>query len=478
MIVGDDDQSLYRFRGATVEIFTKFPDRFARFFGKPKPSPIFLNTNYRSSQPIISFVNQFIERDLSYGSVRVASKPAISNPLAKEALPIIGIFRDDPDELAETTADFMRQVCGAGYTLPDGQKLKLGSQGALGDCCLLASSPKEYKPTGRDPMADRDMRFPGVLREACARYDVKVFNPGGRPVAEIEIVQQFGGLLLEAMDPRGMVQATDAVQKRIGSDSGRYFPMWRDEGRLLQRSDAQLDALVKGWAARDPGRPGYEWPRSVSVLELIYSIVHYLPQLHDDPEGNVYLEVFTRQLAAMCNLSKFEGRLVYDPAKPGLSEASIRDLLCDWLAPIADGTVDVDDELVGSFPRDHLPVLSIHQSKGLEFPLVMVDVGAELKTNHHAHAFKRFPKIGGASHNLEDLVRPCSDLGAETRSGKDRSFDDLERLYFVAFSRAEDVLVLLGHSKTRPDAATVKNIASGWDRSENEHGPEWPILYI
>ena len=53
-VVGDDDQSLYRFRGATVEIFTEFPKRYAEFFGQPAPAPIFLNTNYRQYQALSS----------------------------------------------------------------------------------------------------------------------------------------------------------------------------------------------------------------------------------------------------------------------------------------------------------------------------------------------------------------------------------------------------------------------------------------
>ena len=40
-VVGDDDQSLYRFRGATVEIFTQFPKRFARFSSSPSPRQSF-----------------------------------------------------------------------------------------------------------------------------------------------------------------------------------------------------------------------------------------------------------------------------------------------------------------------------------------------------------------------------------------------------------------------------------------------------
>ena len=95
-VVGDDDQSLYRFRGATVEIFTQFPKRFAAFFKQPDPKPIFLNTNYRSTTPVIDFVNDFIGRDASYQKVRVAAKPPISGPAKRPGLPVLGIFRKLP----------------------------------------------------------------------------------------------------------------------------------------------------------------------------------------------------------------------------------------------------------------------------------------------------------------------------------------------------------------------------------------------
>lgn len=482
-VVGDDDQSLYRFRGATVEIFTEFPTRYASFFGQPAPKPIFLNTNYRSTTPIIKFVNDFIGRDRSFQSVRVAAKPPIAEPATKPGLPVLGIFRETGDELAEAVTDLLAQVCGAGHTLPDGAVLRLGKDGHLGDCCLLASSPQEHKPTppatAKKPNPAPEVRLPGLLRASLDKCGMRVFNPRGRPLSELLLVQQLGGLLLEALDPRGMVQATESTQKRLGNEAKRLFPIWRDEGRLLARSDPPLKVYIDGWAARNPGQPGYQWPRSVSVLELLYGVVHYIPELHDDPEGQVYLESFTRQLSAMSLLSGFEGRVACDPTKPELGAASVRDLLCDWLAPIADGTVDVDEDMLGSFPVGHLPVISIHQSKGLEFPLVIVDIGADFKTDHHRHAFKRFPKTGGASHNLEDLLRPLSGLkGLKPRDLRDRAFDDLERLYFVAFSRAQEVLVLVGLNKTRPSKASIPNVATGSDRAGISHGSAWPITYL
>lgn len=487
-VVGDDDQSLYRFRGATVEIFTEFPKRYASFFKKSVPGPIFLNTNYRSTTPVIDLVNAFVGRDPHYQSVRVAAKPPIAAPGSKPGLPILGIFRDSTPELSEAVAEFLAQVNGKGYRLPDGNVLKLGKTGHLGDCCLLASSPQEYKkavPNPRNPNPSPEPRFPGLLREELLAHNLHIFNPRGWPLNELILVQQLGGLLLEALDPRGMIQATDPVQKRVGNDAKRVFPVWRDEGRLLARSNPALKALIDGWASRNPERAGYLWPHSVSVLELLYGIVHYLPELHDDPEGQVYLEVFTRQLTAMIQLSGFEGRVVHNPANPDLSAASIRDLLCDWLAPIADGTVEVDEDMIGSFPTGLLPVLSIHQSKGLEFPLVLVDVGSDFRASrtrprgHEANAFKRFPRTGGSSHNLEDLLRPLSGLkGVAKRSAKDRAFDDLERLYFVAFSRAQEVLVLVGLNDCHPNTGPIPNVATGWDRDEVPHGSAWPITYL
>ena len=104
---------------------------------------------------------------------------------------------------------------------------------------------------------------------------------------------------------------------------------------------------------------------------------------------------------------------------------------------MANGSVELDEDMIGSFPRDRLSILSIHQSKGLEFPLVLVDIGSDFKRNHRGgHAFKRFPDGGGMSHTLEDLIRPLSGFSPSNRDAQRRAFDDLERMFYVAFTRA------------------------------------------
>jgi DNA helicase-2/ATP-dependent DNA helicase PcrA len=168
-------------------------------------------------------------------------------------------------------------------------------------------------------------------------------------------------------------------------------------------------------------------------------------------------------LSACQQLGKFEGRIIADPANTGLSEASIKELVRDFLAPIAEGVVDVNEELMETFPRDRLSILSIHQSKGLEFPLTIVDVGSDFK-DLRAPAFKRMPTAGSASHRMEDLLRQHSPLGVPARTQTDRAFDDLFRQFFVAFSRPQDVLLLVGVTPTQP-GGRVPNVATGWDRN-------------
>ena len=79
--------------------------------------------------------------------------------------------------------------------------------------------------------------------------------------------------------------------------------------------------------------------------------------------------------------------------------------------------------------------MSIHQSKGLEFPLVIVDVGSKFKKNTINTQKLRFPKKLDSNTTIEDSIRAYSELGISSRSEKDRCFDDLICLYFVAFSR-------------------------------------------
>ena len=425
-VVGDDDQSLYRFRGATVELFSEFAERFESKF-HCQPETVFLKTNYRSTQGIIQFVNDYVTLDRGYQVVRVKDKPTLLHgPVAEAGVPILGMFRENREDLARDLGDFIYQVFrGGGYQLPDGSLIEANQSGGdVGDCAFLCSSPAEY--------GSGKLRLPVLLRDELNTKQpaIPVFNPRGQELSEIDHIRFFGGLILECLDPGGMVQNdTRGLSQEIRSTLSEWRQVALDE--VLPRSDDDaLKRYTMGWANRQPRESRTHWPNKVPVLELIYGLVHFFPDLHDDPEGQLYLEVFTRQISACEQVGKFSGKLLHYPDNASLSEASIKELIRNFLAPIASGSVKVNEELMEAFPRDRLSILSIHQSKGLEFPLVIVDVGSDFKGNYAAQAFKRFPNDGGTPHEMEDLLRPHTELLKPGRSGQERAFDDLYRQFF------------------------------------------------
>jgi DNA helicase-2/ATP-dependent DNA helicase PcrA len=463
-VVGDDDQSLYRFRGATVELFSRFPERARAELGR-RVKTVFLATNYRSSPVIIDFVDDYARLDPGYRAARARGKPALRNPEAPaEAVPVLGLFRPDLPTLGADLAAFVRKVFrGRGFRLPDGGTVRASRDGGdLGDAAVLCASPREWV-SGKP-------RLPGLLRQELAAGDppIDVFNPRGEVFHSVPVAARLAGVLLHCLDPEAYVQS----KIFLPPDVRGVFARWRQEGADWLGGPAPRRARqrVAQWAGRDEGhRPG-TWPAWVSTLELVYEIAGFFDgDLLDDPEGQVYLESFTRQLAACELLSGFRGRILTDPdgarnAK-GLNRAhrSVAVVLADFLGPIADGLAEVNEDLLEEFPRQRLSILSVHQAKGLEFPLVIVDVGSRFNTDHPSQAFLRFPTDGGAPHAMEDQLRPFSALGAPGRSALDRAFDDLYRQYFVAFSRPQQVLVLAGLDPAHPDGF-VPNVATGCRR--------------
>lgn len=472
-VVGDDDQSLYRFRGATVELFSEFANRFNTRFSQTVQT-VFLNTNYRSTRTIVGFINHYAQLDNSYQSVRVARKPSlVPGKHATAGIPVLGMFRDDLTTLADELACFIHQVFrGTGYTLPDGSIIISDNKnGDLGDCALLCGSPLETKLNG-------DLRLPGALREELLQLipPIETFNPRGEDISDMPPVALYGGIILECIDPDARVQHSI---KWLSRDINYTMNQWRNIaiGYINGTScPNDLYQYVLAWMNRNPGKKGHYWPRSVPAIKLVWDLVHWFPMFHDDPEGQLYLEIFTRQLSSCDTIGKFKGQVVYDPSKPTLSAKSIEELLKNFLIPIASNSIKIEEELVQSFPRDRLSILSIHQSKGLEFPLTIVDVGSDFKTNHSSQAFKRFPRGGGMTHYLENYLRPYSDLPT-LRNEQDRAFDDLYRQYFVAFSRPQSVLLLVGLKGCLP-GGTIPSVTTGRDRKGQDHWNKATLLMI
>lgn len=465
-VVGDDDQSIFRFRGATVEIFNDFPSRIAAYTGeKDVCESSFLSSNFRSRPAILSHFNALVDQP-DFASARVADKPSLiartnGGSPTLTGLPVLGLFENDRRALANRLRDMLTAVFrGDGFLIQcaDAEFLIRGTEEHnFADAVLLGSSVKEQKPKRKDPL-----NLSGHLRTVLQAESIPVFNPRGRALRDVGEVQQLLGLFLECIDPNREIQSSiQWLQSQFGDD----MDAWRQRAQALVKSEPLPDGLpefVKDWGTRtwrNRRRRLKDWP----AIELLFTLTTWLPRFVEDPEYQVYLEAITRAIEQSTPLSRFGGRIVFEDR---FEVPSIKHLFINVLAPIAGEQIDVDEDLIPHVPRNWFPIMTIHQAKGLEFPFVIVDVGSG--NGKEIPAFMRFPTSPSAVHYDEEIVAPYSALGRlrQVRSSITRARDDLKRQYFVAFSRAQSVLLLVGHTRfIGQDPLHSIQVGSRYDKS-------------
>ena len=470
IVVGDDDQSLYRFRGATVDLFTDFGGRLEDQLGI---TPLFVNLskNYRSTEQVVDFCNEFIQLDKEFQNARAAGKRPISPNLGDvSGIPVLGMFREDIHALAVDLAEFIRKISyGGGFALNYGDssfKIKT-KDGSPSDIAFLCSSPLELDFKGNS-------RLPILLKDELNKNDpqIPVFNPRGQSLGRIPVVEILCGILLECIDPKGKIQDN---LRRLPRNAVLRFKMWRSKSlRYVEGNDdkKKIHAFLDTW--KSYFSIDQQDKIEVPLVEIIYKLVKWIPELRDD-EGLVYLEIVTKTITQTSLFSDFKANIILNGRNRDVDQDSVIETMWNIFVPIALGAINLDLDILENLPEHGVNIMSIHQSKGLEFPVVIVDVGSDFKMNYANHAFKRFPGVPGKSCTLEDNMRKFSKLGKPERNALDRAFDDLIRQYFVAFSRPQGLLLLVGLNSLKDGyffnnaMRYVPNVATGWDRDGEWH---------
>ena len=492
-VVGDDDQSLYRFRGASVDLFTNFIERIAKIGIEARE--VNLKTNYRSTENIIDLCNDFVELDDEYQSARVKEKPKIEVPSLNaddpNQVPILGMFRNNEQILSNDLARFIDELNRNGIvkrkikrvlTKEDNQKfnsdnkttlinyrdkgfdlaegedeivIELGDEGSAEDIAFLTYSPKEITATG-----SRTFTFALKKQLARLRHPIDVFNPRGQDLQNIDCVAVFCGLMLECIDPNSRYQRTN---DKLPNAASRNMTVWRRKANSYIKdvnpephSPVSLEKFVTHWQIRHPfssdESKDIKWPTKANLMELAYKLVSWIPEFQEDDEGVVYLKAITQTITQTSFFNKYSANI--DFSSPEAEKESINEALLNIFVPIASGGVQIDENYFEVIPSNRFNIMSIHQAKGLEFPLVIVDVGSRFKKNLSKDANLRFPKDADSSSIIQDRVKKYSSMSNNNRDSKDMAFDD--------FGLNPNI----DGYKQNEKQMKIPNVALGWNRDE------------
>jgi DNA helicase-2/ATP-dependent DNA helicase PcrA len=316
MAVGDDAQSIYAFRGATVRNILDFPQQFA------KPAAIVtLERNYRSTQPILDASNAVI------GAALERHAKTLWTDKVSSALPQLVLIPDEAEQARWVCKHILEQR-EAGMALIDQAVLfRAASHSAALELELMRRNVPFVKFGGLKFLEASHIKdVLAVLRFAQ--------NPSGR-MAGFRVAQLIAGIgpasaarLLEAMG-----EAAEPVAALEG------FAAPAKSAAEWQRFAALYRALRA---------PGLQWPADIGLVRD-----WYLPQLermHDDAQVRAAdVEQLAQLAGGYGSRESFLAEITLDPPEATSDRA---------------GPPHLDE--------DYVILSTIHSSKGQEWKSVHV----------------------------------------------------------------------------------------------------------
>lgn len=384
-VVGDDDQSIFAFRGADVNNILTFEQRY------PNCSRHTLALNYRSTPAIVQTSDLFVAAEL--GANRYSKNPEALPPEEPRDLRVLW-FDTRADE-AEWVASRIQALLGTAYQERDGKIRGL----TLGDFAILMRSTKQPELDG----SPRHTAFTQALVRSNLSYTLEsggsVFD---RP--QVWVLRETFELLRAGSPSRE--SAIDHFQRFVlpsfpYADFNRFVQVLSEWGRLIH-------APIAG--AR----------RKVYPQQLVHDLLNAFG-----------IERSNFDQGTMQDLGVFS-RMIQDVETVYLSIDTadrFRDIL-NFLGNVAETGYDSSTEDVLR-RSDTVTVSTVHKVKGLEFPVVFVVDVENL----------RFPRRRSSYSGWlpQSTIQQALNRGCYTGTREEEI-----RLFYTAITRAERYLYITG----------------------------------
>ena len=359
-VVGDDDQSIYRFRGADIDGFLTFPERFAG------TEVVRLEQNYRSTGAILDLASAVVSHN------RRRMGKTLWTEQEQGELPTLAYFAD-ADEEARYCAELVRHASGSSAIL-----YRMNFQSRTFET-LFQALRIPYRVVGTVRFYERE-----EIKDAMA-YVALLYNP---------------------RDEVAFRRAVSKPRRGIGDKTAaRVVAQAATSGGDLLAAAARMVVSVRGAAraALDGFAALMQELRQVyaagTVTELLRAIL--------DRSG-LYESVLAQDQAEhtsrVMNLEELvNATLSYDSGPPAVS----RFLEDARLAGVGEDAAPEN----GTEPKAPVTLITVHNTKGLEFDQVIVT-------------------------GLEEGIFPAAEPVAPRLSVSPEEEEEERRLFYVAVTRA------------------------------------------
>ena len=451
-VVGDPKQSIYRFRGADITAYELFTDLILKQGGEK----CFLQNNFRSEPGIIEAANEVCSRAMVQQSafqpayVPIFTDKPVRGPVV-EWLFVTAPEKEKPaaddyrHNQAEQIARWIDEQVGS-MTLKDGRKL------AYGDIALLT----RVGTTSR------------IYTDALRRYGIPFNTETDKDFFHKQEINDLILFLRAAADPEDKIALAGVLRSPFGGLSDEELYQVTCEGNLslthlLNHPKTASCALQIKHFNQLVGR--------VSLQEWLEKVLTetFLPEscaaAYDQERSLAYLHQLTAlvQNYEAENGGSLTGFLSYLETQVTESPDALN-------LPPADET------------EDAVSLLTVHKSKGLEFPVVIL---ADLSRKETVAAAHPVEYLFSWQYNMYGLrVGKICDVNLAFLEEEQKKHSRCEevRVLYVALTRAKEKLILVADSRSGAEKGAAPFVAANmWPDGQTKQldvlNPALPVQY-
>jgi ATP-dependent helicase/nuclease subunit A len=426
-VVGDPKQSIYGFRNADVRVFESVKKQFAESGSGEADyeGNVVFPESFRFKEGISDFVNFAFSRILRRGSEE-KDKWEVGYDLVKPV-------RKDRDGGEVELALFVKkeQIHTQEEFLANHIEMMIAEKGKKpGDIAILLRSRTEL----------------AEIEEQLRRKNIPFKTIGGVGFYQRQEIYDVYHLMLFLLDPHDNIAALGLLRSPMVllSDETIYL-LSADEGDgsfwdKCQTADSnahlpeaekqkvlQFVVMARKWLAR---RERIEYS---TLLAEIFDETNYRALLAAELNGEQHLANLDKILASA---EEFESRRLV-----AVNEfvESLKRLINEEVQE-GDAPVDVTDATT-------VKIMTIHKSKGLEFPVVILPyLNSTTQTSAREGAlFSERWGIVGRNYKLPDEKNYSALYHLQKAEDRRKELAELKRLFYVGCTRARDHLVLSGY---------------------------------
>lgn len=451
-IVGDVKQSIYRFRHADVSVFNKVKEDIAQNAGQN----LGMKTNFRSTQSIVESCNTAFCQlmDLPKEEICLEHHEGANTGGAKVCLLQVP-YKSKDDELGAKEDKWQKEAEAiAAYLQQELPKVE-----------------PQLRPGASKAILLRAMTHCEILRQTLQGYGINCVVVKGKGFYEQQEVLDILNLLAAlhnryaSLELAGALRSNyfgldDATLTRLFWQTENDKPLW-DVLQAVGSGELQLNLQPEQQAL---AMQAAERLRSLRQAAALMALPELFAQLWDELKPEFVLSQQENGPSKLANVKKLR-RLAQQYCQT--KQAS----LAEWLQNVKDLRASSSKEPAATVQADDaLQIMTIHNSKGLEFDLVILPQ-LDKSVKGDIASIKYLPGKEGEQGLLgikvPDKEMQLQNSGVyELAKARDSELEEEEsrRLLYVAMTRAQKQLLMVGAvaEEKLPEAVIGLPSAKGW----------------